>query len=76
MTKMNKYRVKFQYVRPQVSTVDMSSAIQYTTETIDTEWELDAWVDVFTYIYAHYEVIGCVEVIHMNIIKENKNDNT
>lgn len=26
-------------------------------------------VDVFTYIYAHYEVIGCVEVTHINAIK-------
>lgn len=64
----NKYHVKFtyQYIRPQDSIVNQSSAIQYITETVDAEWELDAWVDVFTYIYANYEVIGCVEVAHIN----------
>lgn len=73
---MNKYHVKFthQYIRPQGSTVDTSSAIQYITETVDAEWELNDWVNVFTYIYAHYEVIGCVEVTHINAIKELEND--
>lgn len=65
---MNKYHVKFthRYARPQYSTVDISTAIQYVTETVDEEWELDARVDVFAYIYTHYEVIGWVEVIHIN----------
>lgn len=64
---MKKYHVKFthQYARPQGNTVNTSSAIQYITETVDAEWELDAWVDVFTYIYANYEVIGSVEVKHI-----------
>lgn len=68
MEKMNKYRVKFthQYIRPQTITVNASSAIQYITETVDAEWELNVWVNVFTYIYAHYEVIGWVEVTHIN----------
>ncbi|MFA7030445.1 MAG: hypothetical protein WC179_09230 [Candidatus Cloacimonadaceae bacterium] len=65
---MNKYHVKFthKYIRPQDTTVNSVSAIQYITETVDAEWEFNVWVDVFTYIYAHYEVIGCVEVIHIN----------
>jgi hypothetical protein len=64
----NKYHVKFtyQYIRPQDNLVNQSSAIQYITETVDSEWELGVWVDVFAYIYTHYEVIGCVEVIHIN----------
>jgi hypothetical protein len=64
---MNKYRVKFthQYKKPQNSIDNQSSAIQYITETVDTEWELDVWVNVFTYIYTNYEVIGCVEVTHI-----------
>ncbi len=65
---MNKYHVKFthQYIRQQDTDVNSSSAIQYITETVDAEWELDVWVDVFTYIYAHYEVIGSVEITHIN----------
>ena len=68
MSKMTKYHVKFthQYMGPQDSVVNQSSAIQYITETIDAEWELYVWVDIFAYIYAHYEVIGCVEVTHIN----------
>lgn len=65
---MTKYHVKFthQYIRPQDNIINQSSAIQYITETVDTEWELDVWVDVFTYIYTHYEVVGSVEVTHIN----------
>ena len=64
---MNKYHVKFthQYERPQDNIINQSSAIQYITETVDTEWELDVWIDVFDYIYANYEVIGCIEVTHI-----------
>lgn len=65
---MNKYHVKFthQYIIPQDSTVNTSSTIQYITETVDAEWELNVWVDVFAYIYAHYDVIGNVEVTYIN----------
>ena len=68
MSKMAKYHVKFthQYARPPETIVNSVSAIQYITETVDAEWELDVWVDVFTYIYTHYDVIGSVEVIHIN----------
>ena len=68
MKKMNKYHVKFthRYARPQGIAVDTSTAIQYITETVDAEWELNDFVDVFAYIYAHYGVIGCVEVTHIN----------
>lgn len=71
---MNKYHVKFthQYERPQNSIDNQSSAIQYITETVDTEWELDVWVNVFAYIYANYEVIGNVEVTHIVWNQEEK----
>lgn len=51
---MIKYHVKFthQYQIPG----------QYITSTVDAEWEFEEWVDVFTYIYTHYNVIGDVEV--------------
>lgn len=65
---MYKYHVKFthQYIKLQVNTVDTISAFQYITETVDEEWELNTWVDVFSYIYAHYDIIGCVEVTYIN----------
>lgn len=64
----NKYHVKFthRYIKPQDTTTNSVSAIQYITETVDAEWELDAWINVFTYIYTRYEVIGSVEVTHIN----------
>lgn len=58
---MIKYHVKFthQYQRPLSNS---SSAIQYITETVDDEWEFEDWVNIFTYIYTNYNVIGDVEV--------------
>ena len=43
---MNKYHVKFthRYARPQGIAVDTSTAIQYITETVDAEWELNDFV--------------------------------
>lgn len=59
---MIKYHVKFthQYQLPQL--YQSSSAIQYITETVDAEWEFEDWVNVFTYIYTHFNVIGDVTV--------------
>jgi hypothetical protein len=60
---MIKYHVKFTHQLPQLYQLQQrDTPTQYITETVDAEWELDAWVDVFTYIYTHYNVIGDVEV--------------
>ena len=62
---MIKYHVRFthQYQKPQrFDDVNSSSAIQYITNTVNTIWELEEWVNVFTYIYSNYQVVGSVTV--------------
>jgi alkyl hydroperoxide reductase subunit AhpC len=55
---MIKYHVKFthRYQLPQ------QSGIEYITVAVDDEWEFEEWVNVFTYIYTHFNVISDVEV--------------
>lgn len=59
---MIKYHVKFkhQYQIPQ------QSGIEFVTETVDDEWEFEEWVNIFTYIYSNYQVVGSVTVTIMS----------
>lgn len=61
---MIKYHVKFTHRYQLPQQYQSSSAIQYITETVDAEWEFEEWVNIFTYIYTHFNVISDVEVIH------------
>lgn len=59
---MIKYHVKFTHRYQLPQQYQAISAVQYFTEIVDAEWEFEEFVDVFTYIYDNYNVIGDVEV--------------
>lgn len=59
---MIKYHVKFthQYIVPTV--VSNSSYNDVRIIEVDTEWEFEDWVNVFSYIYGRFDVISDVTV--------------